>query len=500
MSDDTKSRPSFSVTNRWGIGFDKVLRTLLVIAVMGMVNYLAVKHFHRFYLSSQTRMALSSRTLSVLQSVTNHVSVTLYYDQHADFYSDIVALLNEYRAANNNISIQSVDYNRDAGEAEIIKEKYRQYFTSQSDKDLIIFDCAGRVKVFPGSALTTYKTELKGFRPSATNPEKPEADFEKHPVSFNGELAFTSILIALENPQPLKAYFLKNVGDVSLTDSSTVGYQKFAAVLQQNYIEVTNLDWVGNTGVPLDCNLLIIAGPSHLLTEPELTQIGKYLHEGGRLLVLFGYNSLGHPTGLESILQSWGLGVLDDVAQDADHTISSRDIVVTTFNDKNSVVNSLSDVKLDIYLPRPIVKLKQPGTGANQPEVDELFATSPGGTLVNDHSQQPQNIPLACSVEQKPVAGVTNPRGNTRIVAVGDFVFLGNYYIDSGGNRDFLNSAVNWLCDRPFFVSGIEQRPVNNFRLQITKHQQRQLTWILLGALPGSVLFFGWLVWLVRRK
>jgi hypothetical protein len=26
------------------------------------------------------------------------------------------------------------------------------------------------------------------------------------------------------------------------------------------------------------------------------------------------------------------------------------------------------------------------------------------------------------------------------------------------------------------------------------------LRWLLLGALPGAVLVFGWLIWLLRRK
>ena len=34
----------------------------------------------------------------------------------------------------------------------------------------------------------------------------------------------------------------------------------------------------------------------------------------------------------------------------------------------------------------------------------------------------------------------------------------------------------------------------------LTRKQSQQLDWLLLGALPGGVLFFGWLVWLVRRK
>ena len=172
------------------------------------------------------------------------------------------------------------------------------------------------------------------------------------------------------------------------------------------------------------------------------------------------------------------------------------DIVVDQFG-KHPVVNSLS-AQLQLYLPRPI--MKNPGLPASAPEVDELFGTSAGGTLLGNRAEPPHNYPLACAIEQKPVAGVVTPRGNTRIIAVGDSIFLGNTLIESGGNRDFLNAAVNWLCDRPLLLQGIGPRPVTEFRLLITRHQQRQLGWLLLGALPGGVLILGWLVWLVRRK
>ena len=379
----------------------------------------------------------------------------------------------------------------------MVKEKYRQYFTSQGDKDLVIFDAGGRVRVFPGSALTSYKSVLTGSHPRQDNPNRPELEFERHPVAFNGEQAFTSILLALASPEPLKAYFLQGHGEESLADSSTVGYQKFASVLQQNYITVTNLDWIGN-GVPMDCNLLVIAGPGQLFKSEELQQISQYLREGGRLLVLFGVNSRGHLTGLESVLQAWGIDVKDDIVQDAGHTYTTHDIIVDTYN-KHPVVDRLGDVQLQLYDPRPVLKFT-PGQVANAPQVDELFATSPGATLVGRPSEPPNTYPLACAVEQKPVAGVTNPRGNTRIIVVGDYIFWGNYYIESGGNRDFLNSAVNWLCDRPLLLAGIGPRPVTELRLQITHHQRQQLDWLLLGALPGAVLVIGWLVWLVRRK
>lgn len=501
MSGHPKSRPSFSAASRWRIGFDMVLRTVLVLAVVVMVNHLGAKFFHRFYLSSQTRVQLSSRTLAVLRSLTNQVDVILYYDRKPDdnkpnFYADVVALLDEYRAANKNISVRTVDYVRDAGEAEKVKEKYRQFFSSQSDKDLVIFDCDGRVKIFPGAALTFYHDQ----QVAPKDPNQKEMEFERHPVAFNGEQAFTSMLLALANPQPLKAYFLQGHGEPSLTDSSsTVGYQKFASVLRQNYVNVTNLDWLGNAGVPMDCNLLIIAGPNRGFSESELQQIDRYLHEGGRLFVLFSYDSASSATGLEPILLPWGVSVMNDIAQDNEHTITTRDIVVDQFG-KHPVVDSLSQVQLQLYLPRPVLPVASAGQAANAPAVTVLFGTSASGTLLGNRAEPPHYYPLACAIEQKPVAGTSNPRGNTRIIVVGDALFLGNRAIDSGGNRDFLNACINWLCDRPQLIEGIGPRPVTEFRLQITQQQQQQLRWLLLGALPGGVLFFGWLVWLVRRK
>ncbi len=501
MSAEQKSRTSFSPAGRWQIGFDVALRIFLVIAVMGMANYLGTKFVQRFHLSAQTETALSSRTLAVLHSLTNRVEVTLYYDRTMDFYPDILALLKEYSAANKNISIRTVDYLRDAGAAEILKEKYQQHFASESDTNLVIFDCGGQVKIFAGNKLTTYEAKLTGSHPRPDNPQQRELEFERRPVTFNGERAFTSILLALANPVSPKAYFLKGHGEASVLDSGQFGLQKFAMALQQN--DVTNLavlNWIGNTGVPMDCNLLIIAAPSSPFKDSELQQIAQYLREGGRLLVLFGYNSHAQPTGLEKILETWGVRVLDDAAQDFKYSTTTQgfDIIVDQFG-KHPVVDALSQQQLQVYLPRPVLKLPD-NQSANAPQVSELFATSPEAKLMGNPSEPPHQYPLACAIEQKPVPGASNPRGNTRIVVVGDATFVGNLMIDSGGNRDFLNAAVNWLCERPFLLAGIEPRPVTNFRLHITQHQQRQLSWLLLAALPGGVLIFGWLVWLVRRK
>jgi len=490
MTASPKPQPSFSPGRRWKIGFNVVVRTVLVLAVVVMVNYLGGLFTKRFYLSSQTRVELSSRTLNVLHSLTNHVAVTLYYDTQDDFYPTIMALLDEYRAANPNISIRAVDYVRDAGEAEKIKVRYK--LDSPTDKNLIIFDCDGRTKIANGDALTQYTLEQI--------PNEKEREFRRKPVAFRGEMMFTSMLLAVTNPKPFKAYFLQGHGEPSLTDSGETGYLKFAAILAQNYIQVQPLELLSDHPVPADCDLLIIAGPRTRFSNPELLKIEQYLSRGGRLFLLLDYSSLRHPTGLDDILRHWGVNVGDDVVQDPQHTTASgQDVIVWRFS-QHPVVNPLTQLALQMILPRPVSGLNWQNPPADAPKVDELAFSGSDSVLMNEPGLPPRSYPLMVAVEQNEVKGVAVAHSGTRMVVAGDSLFLDNQLIDGGANRDFAGYAVNWLLARPTLLKGIGPRPVVEFRLLMTREQQHKVRWLLLAALPGGVLALGGLVWLRRRK
>ena len=502
MSAEKTSRPSFSPGSRWKIGFDVVLRTALVLAVLVLVNFLGAKFPQRFYLSQQTGTELSSRTLSVLRALTNRVEITLYYDRKDDYYPNLVELCNVYRAANKNIILRSVDYLRDAGEAAKLKERFNLPGSVDSpnappSKNLIIFASGERNMVVPGAAVIGTQTEAIKPSDSDYDPKEKNLQFRRKPVAFNGEVLFTSKILALESASPLKAYFLQGHGESSLADESNYGYSKFALALAQNYILPQPLEITGTAAIPDDCNLLVIAAPAKLLPEDELQKIDKYLAEGGRLLALFNYASVQHPSGLEPILQRWGVNVLPDFVKDQNS--KTDDIVVRKFS-SHPVVNPLAQFALQMIRPRCVAKVSGQKAQANAPQVDELAFSSDNSIFVSDPTAPPRSFPLIAAVEQKPVAGVTTPRGNTRILVTGDSLFLGNYLIESGGNRDFIGYAANWLCEREQLLTGIGPRPVTEYRLLLTQPQQREIRWLLLAALPGGILVLGWFVWLVRRK
>jgi len=105
-------------------------------------------------------------------------------------------------------------------------------------------------------------------------------------------------------------------------------------------------------------------------------------------------------------------------------------------------------------------------------------------------------IPVAVAVERGGLRSVEG--GSTRIVVVGESVFLGNAMLENSINRDFAGNAINWLLDRPKLV-GIAPRPVREYLFQITDAQMQALQWILLAGLPGAALAVGLLVWIRRR-
>jgi hypothetical protein len=492
------SQPSFSPGRRWLIGLDVLARTALVLAVVVMANYIGARFSGRFFLSSQAQ-PLSTRTLSVIRSITNRVNVTVYFDtkDEENFYPTISALLNEYQAANQNIVVRTVDYVRENGEAQKIKEQYRKYMSSAADKDLVIFDCGGHVKIVQGRQLC----EVKWEQLPNVDPNEKRTPFRKKPVAFNGEMMFTAMLLGVENPKPLKAYFLQGDGEPSLFEFDVTDYQKFGVVLAENYIATEPLSLLGGGVVPDDCSLLVIAGPRSAFKENELREIDQYLKQGGRLFVLFNYFSVKQPTGLEPILARWGVNVIPDLVQEHDpsQTSGNNDVIIYPTG-SHPAVNPLTGLAVNLFLPRPIGVVDSPNPPADAPRVETLLASSPQSTLVGNPTAAPRSYPLVVAVEQTPGSSVAHPRGITRMIVAGDSFFLDNEVIGSLANRDFAGYAVNWLLDRTTLLEGIGPRPVTEFRLTMTQRQQNNVRWLLLAALPGAVLAFGWLVWLVRRK
>lgn len=485
--------PTFSTRKRWSALLSVVISIACVVVITVLVNYASQRYVNvRMFISGQTKLELSERTKSLLHSLTNDLELTLYYDKEDSLYSTVAALANEYRLASPRVRVRTVDYLRNPTGAQAVKGRYESVQSSKVDKDLVIFEYQDRVKIIPGSVLADYTLERL--------PSKDQMEFRKKPVAFKGEMVFSGVILSLMNSEPFKAYSLVGHGEHDLlSGDDKTGYLKFASLLKQNYVDVQPISLLGTNRLPTERSLLLILGPTDRIPEVEVQKVRDYLNQGGRALVLFDYRSAGEPVGLEPLLKSdWGIEVGESYLRDPANTLSGADLIARKFGN-HPVVAPLLQSGMHLILPRPVS-----GGGTNSQPVEAVSATQlvyagetarmADATVSSEGSQ-----PLAVAAEKGAVKGVVTENGPARLVVVGDSLFLVNEMIDSAGNREFANLAINWLLDRSSSMGGVGPRPVSEFRILMTSGQMARMQWVLLAGLPLIVLAIGGFVY-ARRK
>ena len=138
---DEQGPQSFSWARRWSASLNLLISVAAVLALVAMVNYLAIRHFTRFHWNKDTEAALSTRTREVLATLTNQVKVIVYFNSEDALFPRIKGLLKEYQFASPRIEVQYVDYLRDGAAARKVKQDYK--LTAQNDRDVVIFDANG---------------------------------------------------------------------------------------------------------------------------------------------------------------------------------------------------------------------------------------------------------------------------------------------------------------------------------------------------------------------
>jgi hypothetical protein len=486
MASDPNSKPSFYAGRKWAMALHVAFLCVVVLSVVVMANYLSRDFYLRSHWSSRTHWVLSPRTVQFVAALTNRVHVTIYFRKDDPIYSTVDELLKEYNGINHRIEIEKVDYLRDPATAQKIKNTYK--LGSAAEKDLVIFDSGGNVFPVDGKTLSDVDIEVLQGDKAPT--------YRRKIVGFRGETMFTGALMRVTDPRRRKAYVLQGHGEHRIDGTQEhFGYLKFASAVGRNCIQVEPLSLLGTNPVPSDCDLLIIAGPTVTMADPELDKIDRYLDKGGRLLALFNADSMQKEIGLEKILAKWDVRIAKFVARDPAHSQSGSDVVVGSFS-KHVMVNPLVGFPLDLIQPRPVDAMED--KRADAPKVERVAFTSDNAFAEGDPSKKAYRFPLIVTVDKGTIEGVTG--GTTRIVVVGDSYFLSDVTIDAGVNADFVDCAVNWLVDRPEMLKELGPRRVDTYVLKMTNSQMQLAQVVLLGAMPGSVLALGLLVWFSRRK
>ena len=457
------------------------LLLLLLGVLFILVNYLSSRHYMRKEMTAQHFTEMSEQTKKVLASLEKPVEVIVFYDPGHALYEPVRDLLKEYAKLSPKLKVEYLDPAQDPARAQMVVNELKI-----DSANLVIFKSEGKVKHLPETELAEYDYEAMQLG----QPPRLKA--------FKAEEAFTSAILNVTQSVSPRIWVVSGHGEKELAGTDPVGLAEMKKTLEQQNMAPESVTLLDKSEIPADVKLVILAGPSHRLTDNELSLLDHYLAEaGGRLLAMIDPLT---DTGLEPLLSKWGVTLGNDVVVDPARQlpfVSPANLFVVTYQ-HHPIVERMRTLATLFPLARSVRPAAPPSENAAVSVLAETSEKGWGETKLDSEeftfnegvdTQAPVSIAVAVEAKNEP---------KTRLVVIGDSDFATNGQIASAGNRDLLSGTVHWLADQDALI-GIGSKTIHTVKLQLIESQVRTLMWFSLTALPLFFLGMGAATWWLRR-
>lgn len=468
---------------------------ILAMALVAMINYLSARHYSRFDWTESALYSLSDKSLAIVDRVDRDIDVIVFLTPSSgvdqQVFSQIDELLDRYAAASARIRKRVIDPARDRLEA------------TQLIEDFAI-DRANAVVVTSGDD----RRVLDSF-------DFVEYDYSRASVgqgpsikSFRGEQLITSAILELVEDRKPRVLFTTGHGEASLEAGELRSLSTATELLGRDNFALESWQSIGQTTVPRDTDLLVLAGPTDRFLDDEARTLDAYLTAGGRALLLLDPTIVGdrvRDLGLRELLRRRGIVIDDDLIVDPSQALAtSPETLFTSDYGGHPIVQPLTGRPVILPLSRSVRRSDTPPAGA---EVSELVRASASSWAETDLESLPAASPSATEAQGAiPVAVAASwpapdasDADDGRLVVIGDSDFATDGYLFDGANGELLLGAFNWLIDRESMLA-IAPREPEQMKLSLSSSELRTINLLSLLVLPGLAVAAGIFVHLRRRR
>ena len=458
-----------------------------------LANVALTLHDVHFDLTREKVYTPSAAAMRAIDELTREVTITYFYrsqDPQGRRARDLLAIM---ARRNPLLKVVAVDPDRDPRlarqqgvqiyNAAMIEAEGRRVLVQGTDETEIAI---GVQRALCGRAITVCFLEGHG--------ELPMDNFEYH--------------------THLEAGASHNHGDATsqVVEMPGHGVGRLRRALEAQGYDARKLVLATQSDVPADCTLLVAASPRTTFLPAESTVLRAYLRRGGSALLLLDLGFVLEPE-LARLVAELGVRPEQQVVVDPlSHYSTDPEMVAVTGYDPHPVTRSVS---LTFYPGiRPLTMLQPAG---DLRAVPLLLSSRDSYTRpvkpAASRTVEPGNPDLAGDEEAAPAASpVPGPRvlgmavegrldgGDRplRAVVVGDGDFASNSFFPYMANSDFLLSAVRWLAREERTVAVATRVPVPPL-IVLTGRQLNTVFFVVVAALPLSVIALGCIVWWRRR-
>jgi len=451
---------------RYGSG--ALFQLCLWVVVLGMFNYLAVRHDWFKDLTRHRLYSLDEQTLNILQHLPGPVEVTAFFQ--GDSYENDRRRLELYAEASPRFQLSFVDPDQHPELAE--KKSIAAYGT-------LLFQFGG-----------------KSVR-----------------ITQHEESDITNALVKATRTGEKVIYFLAGHEEADPASDDKAGLSILQRALEdQNY--QTKGFFLTQAEVPEDATVVVIASPRLPLPDEELLVLGRYLDRGGHLLVMV--DPL-YETRLDPLLQRFNLELDPDMIIDQVHSLSSKDQLgispicsdirphAATANLNGKLLVFPRARSLHFLNERPQSMLAKPLVYTSKDSYGETNLTQLGNGMVR-HDPEDLSGPLlvaASVIQSRPLQPWEQQphqpkRHEIRLVVVGNSRFLRNADIGTYSNFLFALNVLNWLAGEEEYIFLPATRRSGN-RIFLSQNQKQLIFYSSVLVLPELLMILGVAIWWRRR-
>lgn len=310
------------------------------------------------------------------------------------------------------------------------------------------------------------------------------------------EEAFTNALARLGRGGERWVVFVSGHGERSPERPANHDLSTWAGQLNKRGLK-TRAITLGNTAIPQNTSVLVIAGPRARLLAGEAKQIEHYLARGGNLLWLADPGALH---GLERVAEILGVefqrGMIVDPTSQAITGTAANFIVTTRYGTHPAV----QGFELMTLFPETAGLSVQAPKGW---EAQTILDTAPTAWIETGALDKNIRFDAGADIRGPVVfaSALTRKQENReqRVAIVGDGDFLSNAFIGNGGNIELGMNLVNWLGADDAYIN-VPALTAPDLRLSLSQNVQIAIALGFLVVIPLGLLAGGVTIWWRRRK
>ncbi|MCJ7486882.1 MAG: GldG family protein [Candidatus Aminicenantes bacterium] len=455
-----------------------LLVIVLVLGIVGLLNYFLSKNNYRMDFTSAKLHSLSDQSVSVLENLKSDIAFKCFFREGNFGRAAMENLLKIYAYHSGKIKYEFIDPDKNPG---LVK----RYDVTQDGTTVI------------------------------------EAGDKESRITTTSEEDITNALIKATRAAKKVIYFLEGHGEESVEEAGDNGYATVKTELEKLGYEVKKQALALADRFPKDCALLVVPGPQKDFLPNEYETIRAYLEDGGRVLFMVDPETA---TLLPLFLSDYGFKLENDIVVDTvsrllggdyfmpvvseyeTHAITDKFGYATFFPFARSV--EIGEAKPEGATLTALAKTSPNSWSERQLDQKEVKFTpdkdkqGPISLAVVSSFKTKAAEPSPAPGEPTPAEAAAKPEAaekEARIAVVGDSDFAKNRYCGVSGNGNFFLNIANWLTEEADLIA-IQPKTQTPRTIQLTPSQGRLLFLVSVFILPLAVLLLGLSVWLRRRS